>query len=47
MFSITDEVCDQVEQLSASSADDIARLEPLREFTMLEPNPRYTAILER
>ncbi|XP_064075054.1 uncharacterized protein LOC113401299 [Vanessa tameamea] len=41
------EFCDEVQQLNASSPDDIARLEPLREFTMPGRDPRYDAVLEK
>ncbi|XP_050355838.1 uncharacterized protein LOC126777037 isoform X2 [Nymphalis io] len=41
------EFCDEVEQLNASSADDVAKLEPLREFTMPERDARYDALLEK
>lgn len=38
---VSDELCDHVEQLNASSAEDRARLEPLLEFTRPDRDLRY------
>lgn len=41
------EVCDVVEQVNAAEPESLARLEPLREFTLPRRDPRYDAALER
>ncbi|XP_045455792.1 uncharacterized protein LOC123665544 [Melitaea cinxia] len=42
-----DELCDHVEQLNASSAEDLARLEPLLEFTSPHRDLRYDEALQQ
>ncbi|CAH0717525.1 unnamed protein product, partial [Brenthis ino] len=42
-----DEICDSVEILNASKPDDLARLEPLREFTLPLRDLRYNEVLQR
>ncbi|XP_069355821.1 uncharacterized protein [Maniola hyperantus] len=42
-----DELCDVVQRLNASEPDALARLEPLREFTLPRRDPRYDAVIER
>lgn len=44
---VSDELCDHVEQLNASSAEDLARLEPLLEFTLPHRDLRYDEALQQ
>lgn len=44
---VADELCDAAEQLDGASREHLARLEPLREFTLPHRDPRYDDALER
>ena len=47
LWLFADDMCDSMETLNASNADDLARLEPLREFTMSHRDLRYDEALQR